>query len=114
MKIHLRGEPKDKDVWLNGKKLSLLKSVKIRNHSPTGFNWGYGGSGPAQLALAVCLDLYPEMIARMIYQEFKREYIAALPCGRSFDDEIEVWSPEEAVAKLRDDHSNISEFIFES
>lgn len=23
------------------------------NHSPTGFEWGYGGSGPAQLALAI-------------------------------------------------------------
>ena len=28
----------------------------IRNHSPSGFNWGYGGSGPAQLALAILAD----------------------------------------------------------
>lgn len=26
------------------------------NHSPSGFNWGYGGSGPAQLALAILAD----------------------------------------------------------
>ena len=27
------------------------------NHSPDGFNVGYGGSGPAQLAYAICRDL---------------------------------------------------------
>jgi hypothetical protein len=30
----------------------------IVNHSPTGIAWGYGGSGPAQCALAVLID-YP-------------------------------------------------------
>ena len=29
---------------------------KIWNHSATGFEWGYGGSGPSQLALALSLD----------------------------------------------------------
>jgi hypothetical protein len=29
---------------------------EIRDHSPDGFEWGYGGSGPAQLALALCVD----------------------------------------------------------
>jgi hypothetical protein len=28
----------------------------LRNHSPNGFEWGYGGSGPAQLALALLAD----------------------------------------------------------
>lgn len=28
----------------------------VMNHSPDGFEWGYGGSGPAQLALALCVD----------------------------------------------------------
>jgi hypothetical protein len=28
----------------------------LYNHSPTGFAWGYGGSGPAQLALAILAD----------------------------------------------------------
>jgi hypothetical protein len=26
------------------------------NHSPTGFEWGYGGSGPSQLAFAILAD----------------------------------------------------------
>ncbi len=29
----------------------------LRNHSPDGFEWGYSGSGPAQLALALCADV---------------------------------------------------------
>jgi hypothetical protein len=28
------------------------------NHSPNGFAWGYAGSGPAQLALALLADYY--------------------------------------------------------
>ncbi len=44
----------------------------VRNHSPTGFAWGYGGSGPAQLALALLLDaLGDEQLALQYYQDFK-------------------------------------------
>lgn len=32
---------------------SLNPRLDLFNHSPTGFEWGYGGSGPAQLALAI-------------------------------------------------------------
>jgi len=28
----------------------------IVEHSPTGFQWGYGGSGPADLALSILAD----------------------------------------------------------
>lgn len=37
-------------------KLDPRRSQKLWNHSPDGFEWGYGGSGPAQLALAILLD----------------------------------------------------------
>jgi len=30
---------------------------ELWNHSPDGFNWGYGGSGPAQLALAMLYEI---------------------------------------------------------
>jgi hypothetical protein len=61
--------------------LSPKRSLKVRRHSPTGFNWSYGGSGPAQLALAILLDLYPDrgtQWAESIYQEFKFKVIAQL------------------------------------
>jgi hypothetical protein len=54
------------------------KSQKIRNHSPDGFNWGYGGSGPAQLALALLLDYTgSETLARIFYQGFKWTVLAS-------------------------------------
>lgn len=35
---------------------ALPVRLDVSNHSPDGFEWGYGGSGPAQLALALCID----------------------------------------------------------
>jgi hypothetical protein len=51
--------------------------LDVMSHSPTGFEWGYGGSGPAQLALALLLDaLEDEDLALRHYQEFKRQKVA--------------------------------------
>lgn len=51
----------------------------LRNHSPDGFEWGYGGSGPAQLALALVADCWGEEYAvPKIYQRVKL-IIAKLP-----------------------------------
>jgi hypothetical protein len=53
--------------------------LEIRNHSPTGFEWGYGGSGPAQLALALLVDALGSVeIAEAHYQDFKREIVSGL------------------------------------
>jgi len=44
----------------------------IRNHSPDGFEWGYGGSGPAQLSLALLCDCFESVIlGEALYQRFK-------------------------------------------
>jgi len=52
--------------------LSPMASRKIRDHSPDGFEWGYGGSGPSQLALALLLDVTGDpVIALSHYQRFK-------------------------------------------
>lgn len=49
------------------------------NHSPNGFEWGYLGSGPAQLAFAILLDHFQDPApARVFYQSFKFEVIACL------------------------------------
>jgi len=39
-----------------GKHYPLPLRLDLFNHSPGGFEWGYGGSGPAQLALAILAD----------------------------------------------------------
>lgn len=89
IKFKLKGEWKSRRVWLNGKELHPEPSQKIRNHSPDGFNWSYAGSGPAQLSLAICLELFGEEKARQIYQDFKFKYIATLP-QTDFEREFEV------------------------
>ena len=58
----------------------LTPRLDLRRHSPTGFEWGYGGSGPAQLALALCADaLGDDDRAQDVYQRFKFKVVAALP-----------------------------------
>ena len=42
-------------VTVDGDPLDWRASLAVRSHSPTGPAWGYGGSGPAQLALAILL-----------------------------------------------------------
>jgi hypothetical protein len=50
--------------------------LDLRNHSPLGFEWGYGGSGPAQLALAILADVTgDDYWALAHYQDFKRDFI---------------------------------------
>ncbi len=66
---------------------------QIVYHSPDGFNWGYTGSGPADLALSILAHAIgerqtPEQAAvfdpdgcpraMRLHQEFKREFIAPL------------------------------------
>jgi len=54
--------------------------LEVYDHSPTGFEWGFGGSGPAQLALAILVDHLGNVEeARSLYQRFKWRVIAVLP-----------------------------------
>ncbi len=52
----------------------------LRNHSPTGVEWGYTGSGPSQLALALAVEVTgSDYRALDVYQRLKFEFIASLP-----------------------------------
>lgn len=62
-------------------RLTPRRSLKLANHSPSGFEWGYGGSGPAQLALAILLDYTDdEEFALTHYTQFKNEVVSQLEC----------------------------------
>lgn len=56
----------------DGARRPLDLRTDLWNHSPDGFEWGYGGSGPAQLALALLADVTGdgELAARQ-HQDFK-------------------------------------------
>jgi hypothetical protein len=71
--------------------VDLQRSLRYRQHSPTGFSWGYNGSGPAQLAFAILLTACGPEFAEQHYQDFKRDVIAAIPQdSRSWRAEIDL------------------------
>jgi len=64
-------------VTVDGQLLDLR--LDLVNHSPTGFEWGYGGSGPSQLALAILADyLQDDSLAMHLYQEFKWKVVSGI------------------------------------
>ena len=70
------------DVTVNGRPLE--PRFDLWYHSPTGFEWGYSGSGPAQLALALLADhIGNDQEALEHYHRFKFAVIAELP-GRQW------------------------------
>lgn len=60
-------------VQLRGESRRLMHIVR---HSPDGFEWGYGGSGPTDLALAILTDVMGEEPRRDVYNQFKWDFVA--------------------------------------
>ncbi|HRV02762.1 MAG TPA: DUF6011 domain-containing protein [Mesotoga sp.] len=48
-------------------------------HSPDGYEWGYSGSGPADLALNILLLFVEESEAYRLHQQFKSQFVASMP-----------------------------------
>ena len=86
-----------------------VKVVRIRNgrqeplphlvhHSPSGMEWGYGGSGPADLARSIVGDVLGTDDPA-VYQEFKRMFVASW--GDRWEislDEIRAWLEKRKAA----------------
>ena len=79
--MSIKGVWQTRQVWIDGRELSPTLSQEVFNHSPAGFNWSYGGSGPAQLALALLLAFTDRSKAVRHHQDFKWRVIAKLPPG---------------------------------
>jgi hypothetical protein len=95
----------------------IIPRLDLFNHSPTGLEWGYGGSGPAQTALAILADFMrsPNHVCHentcgtagciedempvLLHQKFKWEVIAKLPHKGWFikDVAIRAWLNEHAA-----------------
>ena len=87
-------------VICDGYPLDPKPSQEISNHSPDGFSWGYGGAGPAQLALAILLLEAEPTVARKHYMDFKREVIAKLDRDSFFltSADVQEWLTSKQVA----------------
>jgi hypothetical protein len=82
------------------------RSQDIINHSPDGFAWGYIGSGPAQLALALILDATnDEHTALNCYQWFKMDRLSGLNRAHGWvitrDEILEYVESRAALARER-------------
>jgi hypothetical protein len=108
------GKYDTREVFVGDNELKPAHSQRVFNHSPDGFNWGYGGSGPAQLALALLLIAgVPEAAAVRLHQRFKSEVIARLQQGDFSLDygQLESWIAQhsreiEEVTALQRRHSD--------
>lgn len=85
------GRPNEISVtWDDGKTEPL---EHIARHSPTGMEWGYGGSGPSDLALSLCVAVSRGRLASSaIYHQVLREIVSQiqdevweLPASRVLD-----------------------------
>lgn len=87
--LKIKGYWESRKVFIGGEELTPYYSQSLRNHSPDGFNWGYSGSGPAQLALALLIHFSAYSLGEQVkkvmefalchYQAFKFNVIATLP-----------------------------------
>ena len=67
-------------------RLSPHQSLGLVRHSPAGFDWGYVGSGPAQLACALLLDYTDdETVAQHHYIQFRNDVVSQLVCDGPAD-----------------------------
>lgn len=78
MKVY-RGErtPTGVVVTVDGQPLDPHRG--LRDFRADGFEWGYEGSGPSQLALAILADLHGPAAALGGYRGFMRGVVALLP-----------------------------------
>jgi hypothetical protein len=99
----------------------------VVHHSPSGYEWGYAGSGPADLALNVC-QWYLESIhykgekttcfdgncwslAWVLHQEFKRTFIAGAPHQGAVIPmtEIKAWFEAHITDELKKTYASLNQ-----
>lgn len=51
----------------------------IVHHSPDGFEWGYYGSGPTDLALNILVQYVDVKLAMLYHEKFRNDFIAKMP-----------------------------------
>lgn len=109
--IDLQDPLSEEIVTVNGMRLLPERSLKVYSHSPTGFSWGYPGSGPAQLSLAILLDYYDDAEKALeFYQEFKLLTVCRWNQNRPWAiSGAEIEDAVSAIAKGRGDAARRSE-----
>lgn len=66
-------------LWRDADGVARMTCPHVVRHSPSGPEWGYGGSGPADCARSVLVALVGEEASEAHYQAFKAEVVARVP-----------------------------------
>lgn len=69
----------DIHLWRDSRGIAHADIPHAVQHSPTGIEWGYHGSGPADLALSTLRCFTDAEAAERLHQRFKEDVIATLP-----------------------------------
>lgn len=92
-------------IVIDGDKKYSLRH--LYRHSIDGFQWGYGGSGPADLARSMLIDLlgnFAKSIVDHIYQDFKRDFIEIASDDLEIKEEnIRAWLKTKKISSQRID-----------
>jgi hypothetical protein len=109
--IVFRRTPHGVTIEVDGERVGLEPSLRYRRHSPTGFEFGYAGSGPAQSALAILLHVlgfrnadenWKGGDAERVYQAFKFEHITPLEHQAqeaTIECDVESWAKHALYAR---------------
>ena len=102
--------------WKDSNQYLLPPRFSEVNHSPDGFNWGYGGSGPSQLAYAILRQFFTkdftdeqsQILTQRLYHRFKDDMISRLTA--------DTWTITECdlldwIRAVRDEFLEILEFL---
>ena len=108
----VKGEWSSRRGGVDDGELSPQRSQQLVYHPRNGFNWGYGGSGPAQLSLTLLLLFVSEQNAIHLHKYFKWKYIATLPEGdiklnSEQIDTMRKWTKEQGV-EIKEDTNRLS------
>ena len=100
---------RDVRIWRDADGTLRANVPHLTHHSPSGFECGYSGSGPADLALSILAAFVPvragepierlyqgrrcSLFAWLHHQEFKREFIAPMTSngGVIASQDIRAW-----------------------
>jgi Family of unknown function (DUF6166) len=79
--VFYSGEPTGRVTVRQGEtKRALDPRLDLHRHSPSGFTWGEGDAGPAQLALALLADaLQSDARALQLHHRFSRRVVSIFP-----------------------------------
>jgi hypothetical protein len=106
-------------VWVSDRTEGTLIERDLQHyplHSPSGFGWGYGGSGPADLALAILIDYLGEKptksdlingrsLAWSLHQQFKHDFVAKFePTWELAADRIAEWLKQPVIVAAAEEY----------